>query len=131
MEKKFCAVVQLFWNIHNFLPPLFRYVQKVPPMTLIVWHFLVFFSSVAQLSGCCCCCCHIDFYPFSHFFALSIFFISNPSMSLAYNSIFLPWLSLFLIYTFPPFLLFVFTVLAVHFHKCVFTQSYITQSCFF
>lgn len=77
-------------------------------MTLIVWHF--WFFSLPQLSGgtgCCCCWLPYRFYPFSHFFALSIFFISNPSMSMTYNSIFLPWLS-FLIYTFPPFLPFVY-----------------------
>lgn len=41
-KKEICAVVQLFWNIYNFslLPPLLR---RYPQMTLIVWHFLVFF----------------------------------------------------------------------------------------
>lgn len=125
-KEEICAVVQLFWNIHNFssfsFPPYFRYVQKVPPMTLIVWHF--WFFPLPQLSGCCCCC-HIDFTRFPHFFALSIFFISNPSMSMAYNSIFLPWLSLFLIYTFPPFLPFVFV------HMCYTIRSFLWALQFF
>ena len=76
--KKFCAVVQLFWNIHFFhFSPFFSLplgvYKKYPQMTLIVWHFWFFFRCLNSQAVLLLLACHIDFTRFP-IFSLSRFF---------------------------------------------------------